>query len=119
MALIPESEVRSVTGITDQQKELAKAYLQGAVYSWIRDRPNEIFAARDLIGGANFYWEGTPLMPLYEKHVAKGKSNDDAVTAAARDAGWLLKSVLNDDKRNFTIGKSGLTAGYKWIGNEP
>ena len=32
---------------------------------------------------------------------------------------FLLKSVLHKDKRHFHAGRSGLTAGYKWVGNEP
>jgi hypothetical protein len=119
MALIESSEVRDVYGITDDQKLLIKAYLQGSVYSWVKNRKGEWFAARDLVGGENFEWQGTPLIVLYEKHVNKGKESDDAIVDAAKDLGWLLKAVLNDDKRSFEVGKSGLTAAYRWAGNEP
>ena len=119
MALLPPSEVREVRGITDEQPELIKAYLQGAVYSWVKNRSGEQFAARDLVGGENYEWQGTPLIVLYEKHIALGKASDAAVDDAAKDLGWLLKAVLNEDKRHFEIGRSGLTAGYRWIGNEP
>jgi len=119
MTLIPESEIRDVHGITDEQKQLIKAYLQGAVYSWAKNRPNEQFAARDLVGGENYEWSGTPLITLYEKHINVGKSSNEAIEAAAKDLGWLLKAVLAEDKRHFETGKSGLTAGYRWLGNEP
>lgn len=119
MSLVPTSQLRKVQGITQEQASLIKAFLQGAAYSWAKNRKGEQFAARDLVGGDNFEWEGTPLIVLYEKHVALGKDNESAITDAAKDLGWLLKSVLDTDKRHFTIGRSGLTAGYKWIGNEP
>lgn len=119
MALIPESEIRQVTGLSKEQEALIRAFLQGAVYSWVKNRKGEQFAARDLVGGDNFEWNGTPLIVLYEKHIALRKDNEDAIEAAAKDLGWLLKSVLHDDKRRFEAGRSGLTAGYKWVGNEP
>ena len=119
MALIPSSKLRNVYGISDEQASLIKAFLQGAVYSWVKNRKGEQFAARDLVGGDNFEWEGTPLIVLYDKHVALGKDVESAIDEAAKDVGWLLKMVLDKDKRHFEAGRSGLTAGYKWIGNEP
>jgi len=119
MALITPSEVRDVYGITDEEKSLIKAYLQGAVYSWVKNRKDEWFAVRDLVGGENFEWQGTPLIVLYKKHISKRKNNDEAIVDAAKDLGWLLKAVLNEDKRHFEVGKSGLTVAYKWVGNEP
>ena len=119
MVLIPNSEIRDVHGITNEEKQLIKAYLQGAVYSWAKNRPNEQFAARDFVGGKNFQWAGTPLFALYEKHCNTGKSSDEARHAAGKDLGWLLKAVLAKDKRHYEAGKSGLTAGYRWVGNEP
>ena len=75
-------------------------FLQGAVYSWCKNRKDEWFAARDLLAGDKiFYWEGTPLLALYNKHVKLKTS--DPVGAAAIDAGWLLKQVLEKDKRRF------------------
>ena len=118
MALIQSSEIRDVLGISDEEKSLIKAYLQGAVYTWVKNRKDEWFAARDLVGGENFEWSGTPLIVLYEKHINKGKPSDEAIIGAAKDLGWLLKSVLNDDKRHFEVGKNGLTAAYRWVGKE-
>ena len=119
MALVPPSRPRRVTGITPAQEQSMRSYVQGAVYSWIRDRSGEQFAARDLFGGLNWEWQGTPLYGLFQKHVRLGKSTYEAMTGAAQDLGWLLKSVLTDDKRHFRTGRSGQTAGYTWIGGEP
>ena len=44
---------KGVNGFTDVQLELMKAYLQGAVYCWCKNRKNQWFAARNLIGGDN------------------------------------------------------------------
>ena len=117
--LIPESALRDVTGFSDNEKELMKSYLQGLVYSWAKNRKDENFAARDLVGGENFEWQGTPLYPLYEKHINWGKTSEEAIKAAAKDLGWLLKTVLAEDKRHFNANSSGYTAEYCWVGNEP
>ena len=119
MALVKSSELRDVHGITKEQKVLIMVFLQGAVYSWVKNRRGEQFAARDLVGGDNFEWQGTPLIVLYEKHIDLGKDDDSAIEAAGKDLGWLLKAVLDGDKRHFEVGRSGRTAGYKWVGNEP
>ena len=71
------------------------------------------------MGGENFEWLGTPLHALYEKHINRGKGEDEAVTDAAKDAGWLLKSVLANDRRHFVLGKAGLVSVYRWVGGEP
>lgn len=64
MSLVPTSQLRKVQGITQEQASLIKAFLQGAVYSWAKNRKGEQFAAIDLVGGDNFEWEGTPLIVL-------------------------------------------------------
>ena len=119
MALQPESELRDVYGIRDADKDLIKAFMQGAVYCWIKNRMGEPFAVRDLMGGENFEWAGTPPSVLYQKHINAGKDNESAIECAAKDLGWLMKTVLSDDKRTFEAGKAGLVANYRWIGNEP
>ena len=119
MSLITPSELRDVSGITDEQKNLIKKFMQGAVYCWIKNRSGEQFAARDLVGGENFDWTGTPLKALYDKHKAKGKSSAEAIDDAGKDLGWLLKSVIHEDKRRFESDKSGLVSVYRWLGGEP
>ena len=49
-------------------------------------------------------------MALYEK-------NED-INAAGIDAGWLLKKVIDRDKRHFETKKEELVRKYKWVGNE-
>jgi hypothetical protein len=117
MSLIRKSKLRRNFGITTAEMHSIKCFLQGAVYSWIKNKEG-VFAARDLVGGANFDWYGTPLYCLFEKHKKGGKSNAAAIDEAGIDAGWLLKSVLSEDKRTFETHKKGLTQGYRWVGNE-
>lgn len=54
MTLTPKSELREVSGIRDIEKGLIKAFIQGAVYCWVKNRKDEQFAVRDLVGGENF-----------------------------------------------------------------
>jgi hypothetical protein len=119
MALVAPSEVRDVHGITDGQKSLIKAFMQGAVYCWVMNRKDEWFAVRNLVGGENFEWSGTPLIVLYEKHIRLGKGRDAAIEQAAIDLGWLTKAVLSEDKRTFEVGDAGMARAYRWVGNEP
>jgi hypothetical protein len=112
MALIEKSEVRDVYGINNKQSILN--FLQGAVYCWCKNRPDEWFSMRDLMGGDNYYWEGTPLLELYNKHINKGKDWEEAVAAAGKDSGWLLKRVINDDKRRFNTKTEELIRKYRW-----
>lgn len=116
--LTPPSELREVHGITDEQRSAIAYFMQGAIYSWAKNRPGEPFAVRDLMGGENFFWEGTPLIVLYKKHIALGKTNESAIEDAAKDLGWIVKSVLSRDKRTYAVEKAGLVNGYKWVGNE-
>ena len=119
MTLMTQTKLRKNFGISGEQLALIKAYLQGSVYSWIKNREGEIFAARDLVGGVNFDWNRTPLFCLYQKHIDSGKPHEEAIDEAGKDLGWILKSVLDEDKRKFETHDKGLTKGYRWIGNEP
>lgn len=112
MTLIPKSEVRNVTGISDAQRQRITDFLQGAVYCWCKNRKDEWFSLRDLMGGENYYWSGTPIHLLYDKH--KGRQ-DDPVKEAGKDAGWMLKAVISEDKRLFKTEKKKLTRHYRWI----
>jgi hypothetical protein len=117
------SELRDVHGISEMEKTLIKAFMQGAVYSWIKNCEAQAFAVRDLMGGENTEWEGTPLYVLYLKHIAIGKDDAEAIISAGRDLGWLTKTVLFEDKRTFVIdkvgGPTGEVSSYQWIGHEP
>lgn len=112
MTLTTENTLYTVTGITDAHRDSAIDFLQGAVYCWCKNRPDEWFALRDLMGGDNTLWAGTPLMPIYNKH--NHLSDDEAFTAAAKDAGWLLKHAIVNDSRIFDTEKNGIVRQYKW-----
>ena len=109
---------KRVNGFTDEQLNLMRAFLQGAVYCWCKNRKDEWFAARDLLGGDNYYWQGTPLMPLYTYYLNGNEDNHDyAVEEAGKAAGRLLKEVLINDKRTFAT-QAGYTHRYRWTGAE-
>ena len=105
--------IHDVYQITEEQKGKIKAFLQGGVYCWCKNRKDEWFSLRDLMGGDNFHWQGTPLIELYKKH----KYKEDSVKSAGIDAGWLLKAVVNEDERVFETKKSELINHYRWIEN--
>jgi hypothetical protein len=106
--------------INESEIDRIKSYLQGAVYCWCKncktdDQIPKWFAARDLFGGDNYYWEGTPLFQLYKWHEDSGA--DDPVNMAGRDVGHLLKTFIYYDKRKFNTRKS-YTREYQWTGKE-
>lgn len=115
MSLTEKSQLRKVSGITEEQKNSIIYFLQGAVYCWCKKRKDQWFSLRDLMGGDNYYWESTPLLPLYLKHKY---TNEDPVKEAGKDAGWLLKYVVANDKRIFETKKESLIRKYRWISSE-
>lgn len=68
------------------------------------------------MGGDNFFWDGTPLIQIYNKHVDQNSSNP--IREAAIDAGWILKKVIHDDKRQFIVKREEMTNKYLWIEEE-
>ncbi|MCB9360672.1 MAG: hypothetical protein H6587_03465 [Flavobacteriales bacterium] len=114
MALIPLSEIREVYGITPEENREIFVFLQGAVYCWCKNRPDEWFSMRDLMGGENFDWTGTPLSKLYDKHI-QTKSDMAAIEDAGKDSGWILKKVVTKDIRTFETKKEDLIRKYRWI----
>jgi hypothetical protein len=109
------SEIRDVGGITPEQEQRICDFLQGAVYCWCKNRKDEWFSMRDLMGGDNYFWEGTPLIELYRKHE---ETSDDPVKEAGKDSGWLLKKVIHQDKREFDSMREELIRKYRWTGAE-
>lgn len=112
MSLTPTSEVRSVSGIAEERQQRILDFLQGAVYCWCKNRPQEWFALRDLVGSENHFWQGTPLMDLYQKHET---TSQDPVADAAKDGGWLLKSVIDADARQFETKVANLVRHYRRV----
>lgn len=80
---------KSVNGFTDEQLDLMRAFLQGAVYCWCKNRKDEWFAARDLLGGDNYYWQGIPLIQLYDYYLNGDEDNHDY---AVEEAGKACRS---------------------------
>ena len=114
MTLPEGSELRRVSGLSETDRKLINAFIQGAVYCWVKNRKGEWFAVRDLVGGENTDWSGTPLQSIYQKHREAGKSRDDAFEASAKDIGWIVKAVLSEDERRFEVNAGGYTNSYRW-----
>jgi hypothetical protein len=117
MALRGNSRLYNVRGLLPGQKTRILDFLQGAVYCWCKNRPKEWFSLRDLMGGDNYYWPGTPLLPLYDKHVAAGSSDPIAVDRAGKEGGWLLKEDIVSDSRVFDTRLAFRIRQYRW--NQP
>ena len=110
---------RNVYGFDQIELQRMSDYLLGAVQAWCRDRHGEWFAARDLLGGANYYWQGTPLMRLYEYYMEQSDGDSDySVRQAGRAAGHLLKRVLIEDSKRTYETRQGYTREYRWVGEE-
>ena len=90
--------IRTVHGLEDIDLQKIRAFLQGA---------------RDFIGGDNYYWEHYPLGVLYFRHINAGYGHEYAFDQAAKDAGKILKGVLQDDNRVFET-EGGYTRRYRW-----
>lgn len=98
--------------ITNDEKEKIFYFIQGAVYSYCKNCHGKSFAARDLFGGENADWTGTPLEVLYNWHMNNGSNNP--VNSAGKDVGKLLKSVVENDERLFNNFKDYVNY-YEWI----
>ena len=107
------TSIQKVHGLSEEELQKIKAFLQGAVYCWCAIRKSEWFCARDFIGGDNSYWEHYPLGVLYFRHINKHRGHDYAFDQAAKDAGKMLKCVLSEDHRMFETKKE-YTRSYRW-----
>ena len=68
---------RSVKGITAEQRRDIFSFLQGSVYCWCKNRKDEPFTARDLLGGDNYYWQDTPMEVLYRYYLDGDNANSE------------------------------------------
>ncbi|WP_424947951.1 hypothetical protein [Candidatus Spongiihabitans sp.] len=108
--------INKVSGLSIEEEQRAKDFLQGLVYCWCKNKSGKKFAARDLVGAENTDWNGTPLQRLYYKHTKAGASEDEAYGKAAIDVGWLLKRVIEDDRRKFKLIDGPMVNHYQWDG---
>lgn len=117
--IINDNNFRYVWCLKEEELKPMRDYLLGAVQVWCRDRKGEWFAARDLLGGANYYWQGTPLYDLYEHYLKISNGDSEyAVKQAGRAAGNLLKRVLIEDSKRTYETRQGFTREYRWVGEE-
>lgn len=109
---------KRVNGFSERELREMEAYLQGVVYCWCKNvGANHWFAARDLLGGENYFWGGTPMARLYEYYLGGDDHNNAyAIEEAGKAAGRLLKKVLVEDRRQFNT-REGYTREYCWTGN--
>lgn len=56
------------------------------------------FSLSDLIGGENKFWQN-PFKQVYNIYVAHNENT--AFKNSAKDLGWVLLKILNEDTRNF------------------
>ena len=115
MIIKGDSTVQNVSGITSVEENDIINFLQGAVYCWCKNRENEWFSLPKLMGEKNYFWDGTPMIKLWEKHNKLGKS--DSVKEAGWDGGWLLKKMIKQDSRKFETKKEneGDAREYRWV----
>jgi hypothetical protein len=123
MSLTPlNKREKKVTIVKGCELERIEYFLLGAVYCWNNNcktdkgEPRK-FAARDLVGGVNKDWEGTPLLVLSREHKGKARaSKKTAEQEAGKDLGWILYTVLKEDKRRHFKKCPGHVAEYLWDG---
>jgi hypothetical protein len=114
MLIGDNTKTQEVHGLSEQEEQSIRSYLQGAVYCWCNTKEQEWFSARDFLGGENFFWEGTPCYVLYRRHIDAGQTPEYAFSEAARSAGLLLKSVLAEDNRTFET-ETDYARRYRWV----
>jgi len=110
----------SIRGVSNADIQRMLDFLLGAVRAICAEREGTQFAARDFLGGANYFWQGTPVEILFEKYIAEGYSAEAAIEEAGKSAGHLLKRVLIEDRnRTYQLGDAGMANGYTWLGDGP
>jgi hypothetical protein len=112
MTINPRSEIQDVGGLSPDQRSAIVNFLQGAVYCWCKNRRGDWFSLRDLMGGDNFFWEGTPLYTLFEKYE---HTSQNPTKQAGQDGGRLLKAVIDSDRRNFETREEHMIREYLWV----
>ena len=105
---------RSISAkISPQETELAKAYIKGAVHSFVKNNPKQKMSVRILFGAENKDWYDTPLQVIYDYYNSKNRVN--AKERAAIDVGWLLKTVLAEDDSREYEETTGYTKEYSMV----
>ena len=123
-----DQPANAISSLPESDLPKARAFIQGAVYCWCKNKPGEVFAVRDLFGRENTDWGGTPLQTIYDHwsssyreqnpELSDDELHEKAADQAAKDVGWLVKSVLQNDRREFESSDAGMAKGYKWVGGD-
>ncbi len=109
-----KSKIYSVSAkISEDEMNLAIAFIKGAVHCFCKNNPEQTFSVKTLFGGANNDWNDNPLQVFYDYYSKSGCV--DAEKRAAQDVGKLLKSVLDDDKRRLFVENTNFTKEYTQI----
>lgn len=124
MSLLNKSvRQKHYSSLSEQELQLVKAYIRGAVHSFVNTSPNNSFAVRTLFGDNNRNWDECELRPIYyyynKKYSAKGLKgsilHEKAHKQAANDVGRILLNVLQEDtqKEYIFTGTTNQTNWYK------
>lgn len=105
---------RYYSSISEGEKIIAKAYIQGAVHSFCSNNKDSELSVRILFGGENKDWANTPLQCIFDYYKCV-KNSKDPYMQAAIDVGWLLKEVLYDDTRIFVYVSTDTGNRYKQV----
>lgn len=107
------SIIRKVSAkICDNKIEKAKEYIKKSVDDYCAINPQTPFSVRTLFGGANRDWRGTDLQPIFYYYDNLKLDYETASNRAAIDVGWLLKTVLYEDKDHTYKEIKGYTKSY-------
>ena len=89
--------------LTEEQIKEIKVYLTSNLNTYLNAVGHkEWLSLSSLVGGENENWPD-PIIYVYNAYLAHDPNN--AVKNAARDMGWILKSIINDDERIFETKK--------------
>ena len=110
--LISKGRIKKIHSISETQAQEIRNYLQGAIRCHDKVAVGKWFSLRDLMGGANFDWNGTPMQALFEAY--RGRS--DTLKVTAKSAGLLLKAAIEEDPcRRYETKKEAFTRMYRWV----
>lgn len=86
--------------VSENELELLKAYILGAVHGFTAAADGKSFRVRDLFGAANRDWHETPIQEIYEFYHST-LPHEEAADRAGQDVGKLLRKVLTEDKYTY------------------
>lgn len=113
MSLKPKSKIQSISAKLSQMDiEIIKVYMRGCVQGFCCNNSTKSFSVSTLFGGENRDWRDTPMQRIYDYHKREGATDKEAYDRTKKDAGWLLKAVLDEDECREYYWKSGRTNEY-------